>query len=54
VHRLSPRARALLSERLDEQARRLKEATDLHRRMQAERDWKRLPDGVRMAIPSAV
>ena len=28
-------------------ARRLKEATDLHRRMQqAERDWKRLPDGV--------
>lgn len=42
-----PRARALLSERLDEQARRLKEATDLHRRMQqAERDWKRLPNGV--------
>ncbi len=42
-----PRARALLSERLDEQARRLKEATELHLRMQqADRDWTRLPDGV--------
>ena len=42
-----PRARALLSERLDEQARRLKEATELHLRMQqADRDWTRLPDGI--------
>ena len=38
---------ALLSERLDEQARRLKEATELHLRMQqADRDWTRLPDGI--------